>query len=234
MAVINTMEDLIRLLDENPKWVEALRVRLLTRELIELPEKFAEFVKVTNERFDKLEGKHDKLERRFDKLEKRFDELETRFDRLEAQVKSLQDDVGMLTGAHARSAAIRDASSIAREMNFYRTKNLSQDDLWVLIDRADTVDIPKNALRSFRHADLIMEATDQDGETCYIAVEISFTVNGRDTTRALRNAEFLTRFTGKPAHAAVVGLRRDDRIHDLIKRGEVFWYQLDPEIMDVE
>ena len=269
MAVINTMEDLIRLLDENPKWVEALRVRLLTCELIELPEKFAEFVKVTNDRFDKLEGKHDKLERRFDKLEKRFDELEKRFDKLEkrfdelerrfdelerrfdelerrfdelerrfdkleSQVQSLQDDVGMLKGAHARSAAIRDASSIAREMNFYRTKNLSQDDLWVLIDRADTVDIPKNALRSFRHADLIMEATDQDGETCYIAVEISFTVNGRDTTRALRNAEFLTRFTGKPAHAAVVGLRRDDRIHDLIKRGEVFWYQLDPEIMDVE
>ena len=248
MAVINTMEDLIRLLDENPKWVEALRVRLLTRELIELPEKFAEFVKVTNERFDKLEGKHDKLEgrfdklerrfdeleRRFDKLEKRFDELEKRFDKLEAQVKSLQDDVGMLKGAHARSAAIREASSIAREMNFYRTKNLSQDDLWALIDCADTADIPKNVLRSFRRADLIMEATDQDGETCYIAVEISFTVNGRDTTRALRNAEFLTRFTDKPAHAAVVGLRRDDRIHDLINRGDVFWYQLDPEIMDVE
>lgn len=213
MAVINTVEDLIRLLDENPKWVEALRVRLLTCELIELPEKFAEFVKMTNERFDKLEGKHDKLE---------------------AQVKSLQDDVGMLKGAHARSAAIREASSIAREMNFYRTKNLSQDDLWALIDCADTADIPKNVLRSFRRADLIMEATDQDGKTCYIAVEISFTVNGRDTTRALRNAEFLTRFTDKPAHAAVVGLRRDDRIHDLIKRGDVFWYQLDPEIMDVE
>ena len=213
MAVINTMEDLIRSLDENPKWVEALRVRLLTRELIELPEKFAEFVKVTNKRFDKLEG---------------------RFDRLESQVQSLQDDVGMLKGAHARSAAIREAASIAREMNLSRTKNLSQDDLWALIDRADTVGIPNNVLRSFRRADLIMEATDRDGETCYIAVEISFTVNGRDTTRALRNAEFLTRFTGKPAHAAVVGLRRDDRVHDLIERGDVFWYQLDAEIMDVE
>ena len=213
MAVINTMEDLIRLLDEKPKWVEALRVRLLTRELIELPEKFAEFVKVTNERFDKLEG---------------------RLDRLESQVQSLQDDVGMLKGAHARTAAIREASSIAREMDFYRTKNLSQDDLWALIDRANTLGIPNNVLRSFRRADLIMEATDREGETCYIAVEISFTVNGRDTTRALRNAEFLTRFTGKPAHAAVVGLRRDDRVHDLIKRGDVFWYQLDAEIMDVE
>ena len=206
MAVINTMEDLIRLLDEKPEWVEALRARLLTRELIELPEKFAEFAKATNARFGGLES----------------------------QVQSLQDDVGMLKGAHARSAAIREASSIAREMNLYRTKNLSQDDLWALIDRADTVGIPNNALRSFRRADLIMEATDRDGALCYIAVEISFTVNGRDTTRALRNAEFLTRFTGQPAHAAVVGLRRDNRIHDLIKRGDVFWYQLDAEIMDVE
>ena len=213
MAVINTMEDLIRLLDEKPKWVEALRVRLLTRELIELPEKFAEFVKVTNKRFDRIEG---------------------RLGRLESQGQSLRDDVGMLKGAHARSAAIREASSIAREMNLSRTKNLSQDDLWALIDRANTLDIPNNVLRSFRRADLIMEATDRDGAPCYIAVEISFTVNGRDTTRALRNAEFLTRFTGKPAHAAVVGLRRDDRVHDLIKRGDVFWYQLDAEIMDVE
>ncbi len=146
----------------------------------------------------------------------------------------IRDDVGMLEGAHVRSAAIREASSIAREMNLYRTKNLSQDDLWALIDHADTVDIPNNELRSFRRADLIMEATDRDDALCYIAVEISFTVNGRDTTRALRNAEFLTRFTGKPAHAAVVGLRRDNRIHDLIKRGDVFWYQLDAEIMDVE
>ena len=206
MAVINTMEDLIRLLDEKPEWVEALRARLLTRELIELPEKFAEFAKATNARFVGLES----------------------------QVQSLQDDSGMLKGAHARSAAIREASSIAREMNLYRTKNLSQDDLWALIDRADTVGIPNNALRSFRRADLIMEATDRDGALCYIAVEISFKVNGRDTTRALRNAEFLTRFTGQPAHAAVVGLRRDNRIHDLIKRGDVFWYQLDAEIMDVE
>ena len=41
MAIINTIEDLIQLLDDNPHWVEALRVRLLTRELIELPESVA-------------------------------------------------------------------------------------------------------------------------------------------------------------------------------------------------
>ena len=79
-----------------------------------------------------------------------------------------------------------------------------------------------------------MEATDEAGESCYVAVEISFTANGRDTIRALRNADFLTRFTGRNAYAVVSGLRRDDRITDSIDTGAVFWYQLDPEVMDVE
>ena len=42
MNAIHTIEDLMQVLDENPEWVEALCARLLTRELIELPEKFAE------------------------------------------------------------------------------------------------------------------------------------------------------------------------------------------------
>lgn len=39
-TTIHTIEYLIRLLDDNPEWADALRARLLTRELIELPEKF--------------------------------------------------------------------------------------------------------------------------------------------------------------------------------------------------
>ena len=55
MTTINTIEDLVRLLDEHPHWAEALRVRLLTRELIELPEKFAQFVEQTNQRFEEID-----------------------------------------------------------------------------------------------------------------------------------------------------------------------------------
>ena len=42
MTTVNTMEDLMRLLDENPVWQEAVRVRILTPQLLELPEKFAQ------------------------------------------------------------------------------------------------------------------------------------------------------------------------------------------------
>lgn len=95
-------------------------------------------------------------------------------------------------------------------------------------------DVPSNELESFRRADLIMEATDEAGESSYIAVEISFTVNGRDTDRAIHNAGFLTKWTGRPARAAVAGFRRDNRIQSRIESGDVSWHQLDVEVLEVE
>ena len=213
MAAINTMEDLIQILDEHPSWLEALRSRLLTRELIELPERFAQFVEAT---------------------ERRFDNVEHRLDTLESTVKGLRDDMGILKGAHARAVAVEDAASIARGLGLRRTRTLTRDELWDLTEAADTTDIAPNTLRSFRQADLIMEATDRAGAACYIAVEISFTANGRDTRRAIRNAEFLTRFTGKPAYAAIAGLRQDNQIQLHIDSGAVFWHQLDPTDLEAD
>ena len=36
MTTINNIDDLVRLLDEHPQWLDAVRVRVLTPELIEL------------------------------------------------------------------------------------------------------------------------------------------------------------------------------------------------------
>ena len=217
---IDTIDDLIALLDRNPQWLDTLRSRILTRDLLELPARFAELVE-----------QHIALR---EEVRRFIAATERRFDLLEAKTDRMMDDLGILKGAHARNAAVEEASTIARDLGLRRTKTLTRDDLWELTDRTDTTAIDRADLRSFRRADLIMEATDEAGAPCYVAVEISFTANGRGTTRALRNAEFLTRFTGRRAYAAVSGLRRDDRIKDSIDAGAVFWHQLDPEIMEVE
>ena len=94
--------------------------------------------------------------------------------------------------------------------------------------------VAKNELRSFRRADLIVEGLGEAGEACYLAAEVSSTVNGRDTDRAIRNAGLLTRFTGRPAVAVVAGLRHDRRIEQRLEAGEVSWYQLDPQTLEVE
>ena len=195
--------------------------------MIELPEKFAAFAETTNQRLDSLETDVKELKSDVKELKSDVKELKSGF-------KSLRDDMGILKGAHARNVALEDATTIARAMGLRRIRTLSRDELWDLTDAADTTDIAPNALRSFRRADLVMEATDQAGASCYIAVEISFTANGRDTSRALRNAEFLTRFTGKPAHAAIAGVHRDDRIQSSVESGAVFWYQLEPADLEAD
>ncbi|MDE0026202.1 MAG: hypothetical protein OXP69_17475 [Spirochaetaceae bacterium] len=163
-AKIDTLQDLVRALDKHPEWLEELRVRLLTRELLELPQKLADFIDATNKRFEAIEA--------------RLDRVETRLDRV-------QDDLGLLNGGHARSVAKRQVGLIAEDLDLEYVRTLTFEDLRSMMRGHDTSDLKANDLRSFRLADLILEATDPQGVSCYVAVEISFTVNGRDTRRAL-------------------------------------------------
>ena len=254
MTAINTIEDLVRIMDERPEWVEAMRVRLLTREDLELPQTIAKlaetvekFIDSTNKRLDSIEARMDQHDTRFDQVDARFDQVDARFDQVDArfdQVDARFDQVDArfeavdarfdLKAAHARNAAIDDAIAIASDLGLRRTKNLTRDEVWELTESVDTSGIPTNELRSFRRADLIVEATDKNDEVCYVAVEISFTANGRDTIRAIRNAEFLNRFTGRRSYAAVAALSRDNRENEVFESGKVFWFQLDPDHLEVE
>ena len=215
---INSMQDLVRVLDEHPEWAEALRVRLLTRELLELPQRLADFVAASNKRFEAIEARLDRVD----------DDLST----LKAGQAQMQEDLSLLKGGHARNAAERQAVLIAEDLGLEYVRTLTFDDVSVMVRSHDTTDIPVHDLRSFRLADLIMEATDA-GESCYVAVEISFTANGRDTKRMLRNAGFLTRFTGRRAYAVIASVKVDDRNCGILDDGEVSWYRLERKTLDV-
>lgn len=240
-TTINTIEDLVRIMDEHPEWVEAMRVRLLSREVLELPQKIATltetvegFAASTNKRLDTVEARLDQHDVRFDAVDARFDVVDARFDAVENSIQKLRDDIAPIKAAHARNAGIEDAVAIAGDLGLRQAKSLTREELWEMAETSDTSDISTSDLRSFRRADLILKAADKDGETCYVAVEISFTANGRDTDRAIRNAEFLRRFTGKRSIPAVAGLYRDNRIDEALESGMIFWHQLDPEQLEVK
>ena len=224
---IATIEDLVQVLDEHPQWLEAVRTRLLTRELLELPQRIAEFEAATDRRFEAIE-------RRFEAIDRRFEAIDRRFDVLERQISQIRTDIAPLKAAHARVAATREADLIAEEQGLSFVATLDQDQIRKLVRSADTSGIAKHDLRSFRLADMMLRATNPAGEECYVAVEVSYTANGRDTARAGRNAQFLTRFTGRRAYAVVAGLRFDERIRASVESGEVSWFQLDPEVLEVD
>ena len=239
---IATVEDLVHVLDEHPHWLEAVRSRLLTRELLELPQKLAEFAAATERRFDAAERQIGQLrtdtERRFDAAERQIDQLRTdterRFDALERQFDQLRTDVAPLKAAHARNAARHEVDLMAEEQGLAFVRTLDREEIRDLVRSSDTDGISKHELRSFRLADIVLCATDHAGAECYVAVEVSYTANGRDTSRAQRNARFLTRFTGRRAYAVVAGLRFDERIRRSVESGAIAWYQLDPEVLEVD
>ena len=242
---IRTIEDLMQVLDAHPQWLEAMRARLLTREVLELPQTVANLAKTTNERFDKVEndirGTRDDLadfakttNERFDGVDKRFDKVETDIREIRNDVQRLRNDMAPLKGAHPRNGALQEADLIAESMGLSLKHVLTPSETRDLVRSWDTTGIAKNELLSLRMADLIMEAEEGQGEPCYIAAEISYTADGRDTTRAIRNAGFLTRFTGRPAHAAIIAMHTDDRIQESIDRGKVSWYRLNAKYLEVD
>ena len=226
-ATINTIEDLVRVLDENPEWLEALRARLLTRELLEMPQKLAAFAEATERQFEAIDRRFEAIDRQFETSDRRFEASDRRF----AQLLS---DIAPIKAAHARNAAVREADLIAEDSGLSFVRVLSDAQVAELARSSLAAGVAKNELRSFRRADLIVEGRGEAGETCYLAAEISFTVNGRDTDRAIRNAGLLTQFTGQPASAVVAGLRHDRRIKKHLEAGEVSWYRLDPHTLEVE
>ena len=209
MTTINNIEDLVRILDEHPEWLEAVRTRLLTRELLELPQTVAELVATVNELANELRATNRRLDR-------------------------LQDDVSWLKGRIIYDIVRDEAALIAGDMGFSLERTLVRADLRRLTERHEVSDLPRGALQSFHRADLVMEVVDNAGNPSYIAVEASFTVNGRDSRRALRNAELLTRFTNRPAVSAVAGVRYDWELRDRIESDQLHWHEIPSEDLEAE
>ena len=223
---IQAVERLMQTLDENPHLMEAVRSRILTRELLELPQLFTQLterVDQLTERVDRIEGQLTQL---IDQVQKLTDSVFELADRTDRRFNRLADDLTWLKDVGAATIADKQAMSISEDLGLEYEKQLSQREVRNLIRDHDTADIAPGDLRSFRAADMVIEATDAAGQLHYIAVEVSFTADQRDIDRPIRNAGYLTRFTGKPAHAVVASVRMDRRIDDIINSGQIHWHQL--------
>ena len=227
----------------------------LAATVAELSREFREFAKTTGDRLSSLEEGQQELrtdvtELRADVNELKIGQQELRADvnelkigqqELRADVDDLkrgqarlQDDVGFIKGRFIYDIVRGDAGVIASEMGFALAHSLTRADLMNITRLQETTDIPRGDMQSFHRADLIMQVTDPENRPHYIAVEASFTVNGRDSRRALRNAELITRFTGQPAHPALAGVRSDQDIRQLFESGQLYWYEISSEDVQPE
>ena len=250
MNTFSTVEELIQILDANPELLEALRSRILTRELLDLPQAHAEFVAEMRGFVSEMREFVAATNRNFARLNTpEFLNLPAAHASLAEEVRDfvaatnrnfqrLNNDFGNFRGAYAETAVEKNFVLIVMDLSEEAGLNLdelsartiTQQDLVAMARHSgDTSDLSRGELRSFYQSDLVIEAPDADGETHYIAVEASYTCNGRDTARAISHARLLNRFTGHPAHPVIAGVRKDRDIQQKINAGEVFWHQIEED-----
>ena len=249
MVTINTTDDLLHALAENPRWKEAVRLEILTEELRNLPARFHRFA-VTTEAFMDEQRQVNANTAEFITEQREFNAEQRQINantaefiaeqrqinaeqretnaRLDQAMNRIREDTSTMKGEYARTNTAREAPGIAMAMGYKLARTLSYGDLLNLeIAAGDISDLSYGERQSFRRADLVMAVTADDETIHYIALEVSYTADERDTNRALRNAGLLTRFTGRPAHAAVASVRNVYEIQHLLDTGQVYWYELD-------
>ena len=90
MTTINTIEDLARILRDQPTWAEALRALLLTQELLDLPGRFDRFVEAQRE-FNQAQQKANEAQQEANEAQQETNRLtDRRLNAIEGQIGNLQ------------------------------------------------------------------------------------------------------------------------------------------------
>ena len=250
----------LQTLRSDPDFRDEVRSLLLGEELLQLPERFAQFAAYVN---DFIEGQKafnakvdDFIESQeafnakvddFIESQKVFNEEQKAFNssvsdfiedqketnarqaetnaRVERRLQQITDDLGDLKGHVAGRIAREMADDIAERLGFEMVSVLGGDDLRRMLRQHNPGDIDPGTRRSFYLADLVGKVLDQEGNELFIAAEASYTADRRDVDRAVRNAGFLTRFTGIDAVAVVASRQNDRAVQQLVADGGVLWFE---------
>ena len=266
-VTIRTTDDILHALDAHPEWLAAVRAKILTQELLDLPRKVAQLAETVAQLADRVTQLEDKvarlantvaqlaetvaylvremdgvkqevngvkkaingLEKRVGKLEEGQQRLEEGQQWLKEGQQRLENRVAEISGRYAEETAEKEIALLIHNMDLRHVCTLSLAEVVTMAVPDLAQHASKNDVASFCRADLIATAVDDAGQIWYVAVEVSYTADERDTTRALRNADYLTRLTGQPARAAVAAVKIDNRIQEPLQRGVVYWHALEPE-----
>ena len=225
MAMINTEGDFLRALSEHPEWKAAVRSQILGEELLQLPVQFQAFVDQQQQFNDQMREFVDQ-QRQFNDQMREFVQQQRQFnDRTEARMDRIEGDISVVKGGHARGRGVDTAPAIVDDLGLEYTRIVPRAELVAIARELAGADITTGDRRSFRDADLIIEGAD-GAETVYVAVEISYTADRRDSDRAERNARYLAQHKGCTAHAAVASVRNARELQSLIDAGSINWHQL--------
>ena len=214
-------QDLLDFIDSNPEYLHDMRVRLLSPDLIALPEQFAQLVGLVTELGNKLDAFAEVTDRRLTALEDHAVETIRRLNTLETDVGTIRTDVGTiktqvaaLNGDRAESRARQNILNIARdELNLTRGRILlarGRDTAPGLLESITAAEenglITRQQADNALYTDIIIRARrDDDQQYVHAVFEVSRTIRLSDIQRAHERATTVATATNEHTIAAVMG-----------------------------
>ncbi len=229
MTTIQTFEDILAAMRENPVLRDAMRQHVrdeefndrVLSELAELKSDVAELKTDVAELKDgqtRMEARQDRTEARQDRMEEDITEIKASQARMEIRQDRMDGQLSNLTGtSYERKIAKRAARIVRRYLDVrnaelvYSLANPGNAHLSNLLYQA-TEDglISDEQANDLEDADLILLGSGPGGEPAYVVVEVSITVADSDVDRAARRARALQTASGVATQAAVIGTAISD------------------------
>ena len=197
MTTINTIEDLARILRDQPTWAEALRALLLTQDLLDLPGRFDRFVETQRE-FNQAQQKANEAQEETNRLTDR------RLNAIEGQVGNLQG--GQYERSVRTKALARSRFTLGFEVPHVALNpdGLTDPRLNSAIDQAIRNGlVSRDGCADLFEADMIISGEDNR----HAVVEVSLTADRDGIDRAKTRAGIMAAVTGGTVTPVVITSR---------------------------
>lgn len=153
--------------------------------------------------------------------------LQQSVDDTNQRLGQIEYDVRLLINLDAVAVARDQANLIADQLGLSHPRQLCRREIMDLFRNHDNSDIPPEDLRRLQRADLILAATDADGELNYVVVEAAYIASTEHVLGAMINADLLAKLTRCLASGVIAAARIDQQIQNDADEAQVVWYQLD-------
>ena len=192
LTTINTIEDLARILREQPTWAEALRALLLTQDLLDLPAQLESFIQAQQE--------FNQAQREFNQVQQKANEAQEETNRLtDRRLNAIEGQIGNLQGGqYERSVRTRALARSMISLGFevphvaLNQEGLTDPRLNSAIYQAIRNGlVSRDGCADLFEADLIISAEDNR----HAVVEVFLTADRDDINRATTRAGILTAIT---------------------------------------
>ena len=201
MTTVQTFEDILAAMRENPVLREAMRQHVRDEEFS-----------------DRVLSELSELKTDVAGLKTDVAELKAGQARMEARQDRMEGQLSNLTGtAYERKVARRAASAVRRYLDIrnaelvYSLSNPENPHLSNLLYEATEAHvISDEQANDLEDTDLILLGRNPDGEPIYIVAEVSITIDDSDVDRAAQRARALQTASGVATRAAVIGTAISD------------------------